>query len=155
MTTNFVWTPKGYVNLNTVEATRFTKGNRHQTVIDGKLVDECVDFANTITAVIPAQGWECLSICKADEAHPEEVLIDPVIAWGKTVGGKLRPITASEMGGVEGEDYVLRQLGNPRVYSEGSIGGWPNLEAWRAQRAQSHKALEGHFVNQKPRESTT
>lgn len=70
---------------------------------------------------------------KGDDEHPaDEVLIEPVLAWGLTLLGTLIPITPSAMDGVTELHYGLRKVGSARVYSSSNIGGWASMDEWAA-----------------------
>jgi hypothetical protein len=146
MDVKFLRGARGFYRLANVESAQFKKNDCYEIRIAGQIVDECLGFPDVIASVIPPQGdWECLTLCAADNDHAEEVLVDPIIAWGVTVSGALRPITPSEPEGVEGDDFVTRKVGAQRVYGSGNIGGWSDMDAWRRHRATTRKTLAGLF----------
>lgn len=129
----FIHTPRGLVNLNRIEMAEAKKNGRHSIIVDGVEIDDNhPTFSDTIVSVIPVQGeWECLSPCEGEEGRADTVSVDPVIGWGLNCRGTLRPITATEMDGVEG-NYALRRRGETRVYGYGLLGGYASPEEWLA-----------------------
>jgi hypothetical protein len=129
----FIYTPRGYVNLDRVEMAPHKKNGKHGIVVDGEEIDDNnIGFLNVLVSVVPVQGdWECLTSIEEEDGS-RSVLADPVLAWGLDTMGILRPITASEKAGVEG-DYALRKHGENRVYGWGNIGGFSTAEEWLSQ----------------------
>lgn len=126
----FIYTPKGYVNLSSVEQARINQDGRHSIVVDGKIVDDNhVDFRETIVSIVPINGeWECL-YPHNEEDNTKSLLSEPILAWGLTVLGSMVPITPSGMGGVH-ERVALRKVGDTRIYEGGAIGGFDDLNSW-------------------------
>ncbi len=136
----FIHTPKGYINLDRVDAVIISEKGRREIVVSGEVVDrDCISFEQTLVAFLPVQGdWECLVTCREDDGSTS-LSVEPVIAWGVTVVGALRPITASEPGGVDG-DCGLRREGEKRVYDSYSIGGHEDLPDWLAPKPATKNA---------------
>ena len=77
-----------------------------------------------IVQIVPAEGeWFVLS-----PAGDEELHADRVIAWGMTIHGVVRPITARDPSGVSDEPWVLRYAGENEVVRDGS--SWPSFSEW-------------------------
>lgn len=128
--TSFIYTPKGYVNLNSIQMAQSGQTNWRKLITnDGVVVDDNhPDFGITITSVTPVTDeWECFTPCGGDEAGTYTAECEPVLAWGLTVLGDLIPITPSEMSGVEGY-YALRKVGTAPVYSR--YGQYKTPEEW-------------------------
>ena len=133
MSDTFIYTPKGYVNLRTVERVNFKSDASHTIIVDGEVVDNNhKDFGDHVVSVVPCvTEMEYLTIMEGSDEHPsDEILVEPVLAWGLTVLGTLIPMTPSSMEGVTELHYGLRKTGSPRVYTASNIGGWPSDEDW-------------------------
>lgn len=146
MSSTFVYTPKGYFNLQTVDRAVFKKDGSYELISKDVVVDDDHrHFDNLITAVVPCSTeMECLILCEGDHEHPEdEVAVEPVLAWGLTVSGSLVPMTPSSMEGITDEPYALRKVGHPRVFTHDSIGGWANEKEWLASSSASKKRIIG------------
>lgn len=133
MSAQFIYTPKGYVNVSQIAIARSNRDGTHRLYdLAGELLDErCVDFGSQIVSIAPcSEPTEYLTIMPADEEHAEEILVEPVVAWGLTMLGDTVPITPSSMDGVEELHYGLRKVGQERVYTSSNIGGWENAKAW-------------------------
>jgi hypothetical protein len=135
---SFIYTQKGYVNLNRVEIAQHTKTTDHKIIVDGEVVDERNDFGTTIISMSPVQGeWECLLPCE-EEDGTEQAISSPVIAWGLTVLGFAVPITPSDMGGVDGA-HALRKTGDTRVFDQ--LGQeYKDAADWIASRSEQKRS---------------
>jgi hypothetical protein len=127
---SFIYTPKGYVNLDRVELAPHTKTGRNQIIVDGKTIDDnSVDFGKMIISVSPVSGdWECISPCEEDDGS-YSLISEPILAWGLTALGSLVPITPSATDGEQGT-YVLRKSGDKRVWDGSSMGGYDDADIW-------------------------
>jgi hypothetical protein len=130
MTSTFIYTPNGYVNLDAVSEARFGDGKRYQIFVGDRVVDgENPDFGNTVVSIAPVNGeWDCIVKCTEDDGS-ESALALPVLAWGLTALGRLVPITPGNASGVEGS-YALRKVGEGRVYYE--MNTYETADAWLA-----------------------
>lgn len=125
----FIYTPTGYRNLSAVQEAQRKPNGRYRLLVNNQIVDEDnVTFGEVIVSVVPSDGtWRCL--IKSEKDGALEILEEPVVAWGLTILGTLKPITPSEMGGVEG-NYALAKQGTQKVYDTFSIGGYEDRQAW-------------------------
>lgn len=115
---SFIYTPKGYVNLNQVEMAEHTKGTEYKIIIDGNVIDDKNDFGNTIISMVPVQGdWECLLPVENEDGAVEAESF-PVIAWGLTVLGFSIPVTPFDMGGAEGAYALRKKLDDHRIFDQ-------------------------------------
>ena len=128
MSTRFVYVGGGYLNLSQIERVRIKRDGRHELIVNGAVVDDNhPDFPAAIASVIQPQGeWECLSTI-SEEDGSLSLYDEPILAWGFTVTGNLVPITAGELGGVEGE-FGLRKVGDARVYTIDIT--YPDADSW-------------------------
>lgn len=141
MAANFIYTPRGYINVSQIRRAAHNKdGTFRLTDHEGlELDDRNMGFGEQIVSVVPCtEPLECLTFMPGDEEHPaDEVLAEPVLAWGLTTVGLVLPITPSSMEGVTESGYALRKVGQDRVYSGDNIGGWTNSEEWVASKKPS------------------
>lgn len=133
MSVTFVYTPRGYVRLDTIERAAFVRDSATTQLIaaDGKVIDDGhANFGEVIVSIVACSTeYECLTIVEADEEHPREVCAEPVLAWGLTALGHLVPITPSSREGVK-ERFALRKVGSEATYCDYSVSGWPDAKAW-------------------------
>lgn len=138
MSATFIYTPSGWANLAKVDLAAFKKDPKetgHQLMSNGQVIDpNNLNFGNTVVSVVACQGeFEYLTFIEGDDEHPDdEILVEPVLAWGLTALGSLVPMTPTAMDGETDKHYALRKAGSPRVYSDQNTGGWPDAVAWLA-----------------------
>lgn len=133
MSSTFIYTRRGYVNLSKIDRADFNKDGTHTLMVGDEVIDERHhDFGNYIVSLAScAEAVECLTICGSDDEHPEEeILVEPVLAWGLTTIGAVVPITPSSMEGEPDKQYALRKVGSARVYTNNNIGGWSDEKEW-------------------------
>jgi hypothetical protein len=125
---NFVYTPKGLININQVEMIKHKDKNIEQIVVDGEVVSDTIGFHETIISIIPVDGeWECIQECQEDDGSVsghEEL----IIAWGLTVLGVTVPVTVLSPSGVH-EPHAIRKKGKAEVY-DSFAGVYSSLEDW-------------------------
>lgn len=141
MSAIFIYTPRGYYNLSHIKVAAFNKDGTHRLCdLEGMEIDgSSRSFGEQIVSVLPcSEPLELLSFMPGDDDHPEdEILIEPVVAWGLTALGHLRPITPAALEGVTESGYGLRKVGQDRVYTMDNVGGWKNADDWRSSKKKS------------------
>ncbi len=145
MNIRFIRTPKGYVNLATVQRAKPNGDEKTSTIVVGdKVIDRRFEnFKGTIVAILPTQGqWDCLY---ARPDRPEKDMVMPVLAWGLDVTGRLMPVTPVHVTGLRWDwgqgGVAVRKAGNPWVYGYDGYGlevASRNEKAWRARVAKQH-----------------
>jgi hypothetical protein len=125
----FVYTPRGYVNLDGITEARFKRTGGFELYAGDTPIDaDHPDFPDLVVSVLPVTGdWECLSVC-AEEDGSDSLWSEPVLAWGFTVTGHLIPITPSETSGVA-DGFALRRAGTTRIHEAG-FGEYEDETSW-------------------------
>jgi len=139
----FIYIGGGYVNLDSIDRVERKHDGKYRLFSKGELIDDNnAEFDRCIVSMIPiTDEWECHFFCDGDEMTADTIVSEPIIAWGRTADGDMKPITPGEPDGVNG-DYVISRLGSSRVYAGfgGNIGGWKDLNEWLQYIAASRKA---------------
>lgn len=136
---SFIYTPKGYVNLDKVEVARHVKSSpiHYKISVDDETMDTNHPmFGTTIISIIPIIGeWEYLSPCE-EENGSYTAYSEPVIAWGLTAVGSVVPVTPTTPEGPQGI-YALRKSGDSRVWE--SEAEYENAKQWLENYAALQK----------------
>jgi hypothetical protein len=130
----FIYTDRGFVNLDRIERAIPKNDGRYEIVVDGKTVTaRDTEFERKIVSIVAvAEGqWECLTRL-LDDGDPPAILSEPILAWGLTALGDTVPITAVDTDGGAAGTFALRKIGDARVFVPGH-GTYDNAEDWLAE----------------------
>ncbi len=131
MSSTFVYTPRGYINISRIEEIRIADDGRRQLVVDGQIADDNnKEITDLLVSTSPCSGdYECVTACHEDNVNDFSLSVEPVILWGLTATGQTVPVTPGEPSGVEGP-YAIRRRGETRLFAMSRPGGFASAEDW-------------------------
>lgn len=128
---SFVYTPKGFVNLSSIQRIKHSHDGKTEIVVDGEVMDnDNRSMDNALISIASAGGeWLYLVLCEAGDGS-SEIFKESVIAWGLTAFGSVVPVIPSDLGNLRNfnEDYALQKVGEESVSSRDQT--YENEQAW-------------------------
>lgn len=124
---SFVHTHDGWINLDVLARFKLDLKGGYQAVLKDGTIIEIPNFENALTSLVPSPcDWECV-IADGLDCDPPLQTVEPIVAWGRTIHGAIRPCTISYPEGVT-DPYAVRRNGSENVYSE--IGTFSSAKKW-------------------------